>query len=215
MTADAAFWDDIAETYAAKPVDDPAMFTRKIQNTTALMHPGCQVLDVGCATGSLSLRLAAHAGQIHGLDISEEMVRIARHKVREAGQEHLHFHVGTLADVPLEAGSLDGVCSYSVLHLVPDRADFLRRVYALLKPGGFFVSSTVVLAEEWVPYGLILPVMKWLGKAPEVAVISKETVLEEARAAGFEALVEPIPDLKSSTLFLTCRKPAQGSGQRL
>lgn len=210
---DPSFWDRIADEYAAKPVEDPETFTKKIQHTVGLMSPSNKLLDVGCATGSLSLRLAAYGHQIHGVDLSPEMVRIARHKVREAGQEHLHFHVGTLTglsgggELPFEPGSFDGITAFSLLHLVPDLKRTLARIYALLKPGGFFVSSTVALGEDWVPYGLILPLMKWLGKAPYVEVLSRQEVLDELQAAGFELFVQPIPELKRSTLFVSCRKP--------
>jgi arsenite methyltransferase len=208
VPTDPSFWDRIAEEYAIKPVEDPETFTKKVQHTIGLMEPGSRILDVGSATGSLSLRLGAHAREIHGVDLSPEMVRIARHKVREAGQEHLHFHVGTLdSELPFEPASFDGITAFSLLHLVPDRARTLESIYALLKPGGFFVSSTVALGETWVPYRPLLKVMKWLGKAPDVYVVRKQDVLQDLQAAGFETFVQPIPELKETTLFVSCRKP--------
>lgn len=205
---DPSFWDQIADEYAAKPVEDPETFTKKVSHTIGLMPAGSTVLDLGCATGSLSLRLAAHAHQIHGLDLSKEMVRIARHKVREAGQEHLHFHVGTLdAELPFRPASFDVITAFSLLHLVPDREQTLAQIYGLLKPGGVFVSSTVALKETWVPYAPIIRVMQWLGKAPYIQLVNKQTVLDEIEAAGFESFVQPIPELKQSTLFVSCRKP--------
>lgn len=208
---DPSFWDAIAEEYAAKPVEDPETFTKKVEHTLGLMQPSCRVLDLGCATGSLSLRLAAEAREIHGVDLSAEMVRIARDKVRKAGTEHLHFHVGTLdADLPFEPGSFDVVTAFSLLHLVPDRARTLAQIHALLKPGGVFVSSTVVLGETWVPYRPLLKVLKWLGKAPQVDVVGKQEVLEELQVAGFEDFVQPIPELKQTTLFVSCRKSLAG-----
>lgn len=80
MNADARFWDDIAESYAAKPVEDPAAFERKISFTLERMRPDDVVLDVGCGTGSLALRFAPRAAKVHGLDLSPAMVRITRGK---------------------------------------------------------------------------------------------------------------------------------------
>lgn len=68
MTADAAFWNDLAERYARQPVANPGAFERKIEITRARMKPTDVVLDIGCGTGSLALRLAPSAATIHGLD---------------------------------------------------------------------------------------------------------------------------------------------------
>ncbi|MCA9569732.1 MAG: class I SAM-dependent methyltransferase [Myxococcales bacterium] len=146
---DPSFWDTRAEAYAAKPVDDPAAFERKQAVTREHLAPDHVVLDVGCGTGSLALLLAPHVREVHGLDGSAEMVRIARSKAEAAGVGDMSFD-RRLFDGSFEAlvpGSLDMVCAYSLLHLVPDRADALARAFALLKPGGTFVSSTVCLGE--------------------------------------------------------------------
>ncbi|MCA9713107.1 MAG: class I SAM-dependent methyltransferase, partial [Myxococcales bacterium] len=119
----AAFWNEQAERYAAKPVADPDAFERKIAVTLARTRPSHTVLDIGCGTGSLALRLAPSAAQLHGLDISSEMVRIARGKAAAQQVDNVTFHVGPFDDsfAALAPGSLDGVCAYSILHLVDDR----------------------------------------------------------------------------------------------
>lgn len=209
MFADPAFWDGIAEDYAAKPVDDPDAFERKIAITTALLEPDSTVLDIGCGTGSLALRLAPHAGQVHALDISGEMVRIGRAKAEAQGVENVTFHQAALHDwSALPDGSVDVLCAYSILHLVEDRGAALAQVYRLLRPGGHLVSSTVVLAEGWVPYRPILTVMRWLGKAPSVHVMRRATLLVEVRRAGFEAIEQPDVGAKPEITFLVARKPA-------
>ncbi len=152
-TTNAAFWDKLAERYAAKPVDDPEAFDRKIAITVSHMTPESTVLDVGCGTGSLALRLAPHGAEVHGLDLSSEMIRIARGKAADAGVSNVTFHVGPFDDsfTAFAPESLDGLCAYSILHLVADRAAALERIYDLIRPGGFFISSTVCLGESWVP----------------------------------------------------------------
>ena len=86
MSADPTFWNKVAESYAQSPVKDPAAFARKTAITTAMMKPTDTVLDIGCGTGSLALLLAPFAGQVHGLDISPEMTRIATEKAAESGK---------------------------------------------------------------------------------------------------------------------------------
>jgi arsenite methyltransferase len=211
VIAEAAFWNDLAERYARQPLANPGAFERKIAITQARMKPTDVVLDVGCGTGSLALRLAPCAATIHGLDISNEMIRIAKDKAQAAGAANVSFHVGPFDSSfeLLEPESLDGVCAYSLLHLVEDRAAALGRIYRLLRPGGFFVSSTVCLGESWLPYRPILQVMRWLGKAPRVSSLRKRALEDELHRAGFVGLAQPDVGAESTIAFIVAEKPSR------
>lgn len=209
MTAEAAFWNDLAERYARQPLANPGAFERKIEVTRARMKPGDVVLDIGCGTGSLALRLAPSAATIHGLDLSSEMIRIARGKAQAQGTGNVNFHVGPFDSFDaFEPGSLDGVCAYSLLHLVEDLPATLERIHGLLRPGGFFVSSTACLADSWVPFRPILQVARWLGKAPRVVSLLRKRELEDAlQRAGFVRLDQPDVGAQSTIAFIVAEKP--------
>lgn len=101
----------------------------------------------------------------------------------------------------------DGICAYSILHLVEDRADTLQRIFAYLKPGGFFISSTVCLGESFVPYQPILAVMRWLGKAPPVRIFSAGALLHDIREAGFIDISTPDVGAKKIVAFVAATRP--------
>ena len=208
MNTEATFWNDLAERYARQPVANPGAFERKIHRTRALMKPSHVVLDIGCGTGSLALRLASSGATIHGLDLSSEMIRIARGKAEAQGVTNVSFHVGPFDSCELfEPESLDGICAYSLLHLVQDLPATLERVLRLLRPGGFFISSTVCLGDSWVPYRPILQMMRWLGKAPRVAVLGKSVLTGELLRAGFTGLDQPDVGADSTIAFIVAEKP--------
>lgn len=209
MPAEAAFWNNLAEKYAARPVSDPSAFERKIAITKSRMRPADEILEIGCGTGSLALRLAPHARQIHGLDVSDEMLRIAEGKVTRQGIDNVSFHVGPFdrSFDKFEAGSLDGILAYSILHLLEDVDDALKQIYDLLRPGGFFISSTVCLANTWVPYKSLITVMRWLGKAPMVRSFTTDTLLKSIRRAGFVDVECPDVGAKNVVGFVVAAKP--------
>jgi arsenite methyltransferase len=205
----AVFWDKIAEGYSQKPVANPVAFERKIAATREHMTQEQVILDVGCGTGSLALLLSPHAKHVHGLDISGEMVRIARKKAAAQNSHNVTFHIGDLdSKVPFAKASLDGICAYSLLHLLQEPAEALERIYSLLRPGGFLVASTVCLKESWVPYRPLLKAMRWLGKAPFVNVISKSELLKLFDEAGFVSTTWPDVGASSEVAFTISKKPA-------
>jgi arsenite methyltransferase len=209
MHADVAFWNNIATRDARQPVEDPAAFERKIALTLAQMKPGDVVLDIGCGTGSLARRLAETGARVHGLDDSAAMVDIARAKARAQGVENATFHLGAFDETFTEfaPGTLEGLYAGSLLHLVPDRATVLRKAFGLLKPGGFFVSSTVCLGESWVPLTPVLRVMRWLGRAPAVWSLSRATLLRDIAEAGFVDVTEPDVGASPKISFVMATRP--------
>jgi hypothetical protein len=101
------------------------------------------------------------------------------------------------------------VWAYSILHLVPDRRRTLAALFDMLKPGGSFISSNACLGDTWVPYGLMISLMRWLGKAPVVHIYSRDTILRELRDAGFVDVVERDVGANKLVAFIVAKKPTR------
>jgi arsenite methyltransferase len=208
MDAAARFWDRIADDYAKKPLPKPEATARKLAWTRSLLRPEHRLLDLGCGTGTILLELAPSVAEADGVDVSPAMVAIAEQKRAVAGVGNARFRAepaGTLASIP--DASYDVVCAYNLLHLVPDPAALVSAVYRVLRPGGAFVSSTACLGGKWLPpYGLILPVMRWVGKAPAVTLLTRDDLVGALTAAGFVDVVEPDVGDTRPGVFLSARR---------
>lgn len=207
MEVDAHFWNELADRYSKKPIDDVPAYERKLEITKAQLKPHHVVLDIGCGTGSLALELAPHVSRVHAVDVSQEMLRIGREKASASQTDNVEFHQSTAEKLPVfQPESFDGICAYNIIHLVKDRPGLLRQAMELLKPGGFFISTTPCLGDTWVPYRAILMLMKALNKAPYVEVIKSDELLCEMRAIGFEDASRRDVGAKETTAFIVANK---------
>jgi arsenite methyltransferase len=208
MSAEAKFWDDLAEKYAARPVGNVTAFERKKAITREHLGPNSTILEIGCGTGSLALDLAPYAGHIHAMDVSAEMLRIGNRKKEARGITNITFHQSTLDRATrLEPARFDGVWAYSILHLVHDRSQTLQCIFDLLEPGGSFISSNVCIGGTWIPYGALIAVMRWLGKAPVVYRYDRDTIMREMREAGFADVEEKDVGAGGMVAFIVAKKP--------
>lgn len=224
MTAAAQFWDHIAEDYAKRPLPQPEATARKLAYTRGLLRPDHRLLDLGCGTGTILLELAPSVAEAVGRDVSPAMIVIAERKAREAlaaaeaagapAPGRVRFEAapaGLLEGVP--DATYDCVCAYNLLHLVPDPAALVGAIHRVLKPGGSIVTSTPCLGGTWLPpYPLILPVMRWLGKAPPVLLLTADELRRLHSEAGFVEIQAPDVGNIAPGVFIAARRSAGPGG---
>ena len=163
-------------------------------NPTALidLREGETVLDLGSGGGIdvlLSARRVGPTGKVYGLDMTDEMLALARDNQRKAGATNVEFLKGEIENIPLPDNSVDVIISNCVINLSADKGRVLREAFRVLKPGGRFAVSDVVVRGD-VPADIRRNVELWVGCVAGALQDTEYRRLLEA--AGFRGIdVEP------------------------
>jgi arsenite methyltransferase len=208
-------------------------------NPTALaeLRPGEIVLDLGSGGGIdvlLSARRVAPGGKAYGLDMTDEMLALARENQRKSGVENVEFLRGEIENIPLPHDFVDVVISNCVINLSADKDRVLREAFRVLKPGGRFAVSDVVVRGP-VSADIRRSVELWVGcvagamgesdyRAKLAAAGFAEIEIELTRVYGIEDArqfltakgidvdaIAPVVEGKFASAFIRARKPVSAA----
>lgn len=163
-------------------------------NPTSLanLQPGEIVLDLGSGGGIdvlLSAKRVSPGGKAYGLDMTEEMLVLARENQKKAGIENAEFLKGTIESVPLPDNSVDVIISNCVINLSGNKDRVLYEAFRVLKPGGRLAVSDVVIRGE-VPAEIQKSMELWIGCV--AGALEESEYRAKLNNAGFESIdVEP------------------------
>src|SRR2546422_7134 len=163
-------------------------------NPTALgeLHEGEIVLDLGSGGGIdvlLSARRVGATGKAYGLDMTDEMLALARENQRKAGVDNVEFLKGEIESIPLPDNTADVIISNCVINLSGDKDRVLAEAFRVLKPGGRFAVSDVVVRGD-VPPNIRKSMELWVGCIS--GALEENEYREKLARAGFESIgVEP------------------------
>jgi arsenite methyltransferase len=177
-------------------------------NPTALLalEPGQVVLDLGSGGGIdvlLSAKRVGPTGKAYGLDMTDEMLALAQENQRKAGATNVEFLKGTIEAIPLPNNSVDVIISNCVINLSSDKDAVLREAFRVLKPGGRFAVSDVVVRGQ-VPADLRRSMELWVGCI--AGALEDTEYATKLQAAGFaDVEVEPwrVYNVEDARAFLT------------
>ncbi len=161
------------------------------------------MLDIGCGTGTQCGDLAGHVKQVTGIDISGKLLAIAEQRKAERKLDNIEFVQTSLFDERLKADSFDVVMAFYVLHFFEDLDAVVKRVHALLKPGGLFISESACLGGKNQLAGKLVRFAGRLGILPNVSLLTTRQLEQAMEQAGF-SLVDKVQFSESSpeyTLF--------------
>jgi SAM-dependent methyltransferase len=156
-------------------------------NPTALidLQPGQTVLDLGSGGGIdvlLSAKRVGPSGKVYGLDMTDDMLALARENQRKAGATNVEFLKGTIEAIPLPDQSVDVIISNCVINLSVDKDAVLREAFRVLKPNGRFAVSDVVFRGE-VPAEVRRSIELWVGCV--AGALRDDEYASKLKAAGF------------------------------
>jgi SAM-dependent methyltransferase len=160
-------------------------------NPTALaeLKPGDVVLDLGSGGGIdvlLSARRVGPTGKAYGLDVTDEMLALARDNQRSAGLANVEFLKGEIEHIPLPDNSVDVIISNCVINLSADKDRALAEAYRVLKPGGRFAVSDIVVRGDSVPQSVRRSMELWVGCI--AGALEERSYREKLAGAGFERI---------------------------
>ena len=177
-------------------------------NPTALLalEPGQTVLDLGSGGGIDVLLTATRVGptgKVYGLDMTDEMLALAEENRRKAGAANVEFLKGAIEAIPLPDRSIDVIISNCVINLSPDKDAVLREAFRVLRPGGRFAVSDVVVRGD-VPPDVRRSMELWVGCI--AGAMGESEYVSKLRDAGFvDVQVEPwrVYSVEDARAFLT------------
>ena len=186
-------WDPITSNLydQAQAADVPAaamLASLGCGNPTALaeLKAGETVLDLGSGGGIdvlLSAKRVGPTGTAYGLDMTEQMLALAQENKRKSGLANVHFLKGEIEHIPLPSDSVDVIISNCVINLSADKDRVLREAFRVLKPGGRFAVSDVVVRGE-MPEAIRRNMDLWIGCV--AGALRDADYLAKLRSAGFE-----------------------------
>jgi arsenite methyltransferase len=174
----------------AEPPEHGVELSLGCGNPTAVadLHEGEVVLDLGAGAGGdalISARRVGPAGRAYGLDMTDEMLELARRNAADAGVDNVEFLKGFIEEVPLPAGAVDVVISNCVINLAADKHEVLREAARVLRPGGRFAVSDVI-ADEDMDEATRADMAAWTGCI--AGALTRREFEQTLRDAGFEEI---------------------------
>src|SRR5215468_4358173 len=154
----------------------------------AKLQPGETVLDLGSGGGIdvlLSAKRVGPSGKAYGLDMTDEMLALACENQKRAGVENVEFLKGTIENIPLPENSVDVIISNCVINLSCDKDRVLREAFRVLRPGGRFAISDVVVRGE-VPADIRKSVELWVGCF--AGALEETDYVKRLAECGFDAI---------------------------
>lgn len=199
-------WDKRARNYddAIKNHDD--VYDKTIESTKALLSRSDVVLDFACASGEISLDIAAYIRRIHGIDTSAKMIELAKNKSLNRQVDSIRFDQIDVFDPSLARFSFSAIIAFSIFHLVDDAQKVLARLNDLMAAGGLLITQTPCLGERGWFFKSLIGLAQKVGVAPYIRNLNITELESLVSSSGFEIIENVIWDEKNAVQWIVARK---------
>ncbi len=167
--------------------------------------PDDTVLDFGCGTGTITLRIARDANKVYGVDISEGMLKRAQLNLKNQSIDNAEFIKITVLNEMFQTDSFQIVTIFNVLQYIENRKELLDQLYRLLKYQGLLIASVPCLGEMNHFSALLVKFLRFVRIMPETYFFSIDEIEKEITAAGL-TMVESITLSDLPEKFIVARK---------
>ena len=200
------FWDNVSKLFCSskRTMNSPALQSVR-QNAGNFFKPNDTVLDFGCGPGDITFEIARQTQQVYATDISEGMIEAAKQKAGEQNISNIQFIKTNLFDGNFQTNSLDVITAFNVLHYITIKKQLFAKFNELLKPQGFFISSTAYLRERKSALRFLMSGLTTLKIVPETLFYKTSELENEIKEAGF-TIVEASNIAKLPERFIIARK---------
>jgi len=184
---DAKFWDRVSRTYDKNDKADET-YLKMLEVMKRYLKETDTLLDFGCATGSISIDLSDSVRKVIGIDISPEMIKLAKEKAERLQVENVYFARSTIFDMRHKEETYDAVMAFNILHLLDDPDLAIKRINSLLREGGIFISNTACLSDKGRLIGGMMTLVSKIGLIPDVRKFRVSELKEMIERNGFKIL---------------------------
>jgi 2-polyprenyl-3-methyl-5-hydroxy-6-metoxy-1,4-benzoquinol methylase len=200
------FWDKRSKKYDKQIKKHKAIYEKMFDSTRSLLTNSDVVLDFACAGGEVSLDIAPHVKQVHGIDTSVKMIELANQKAHDRQINNIQFNQIDVFDQRLESNSFSAILAFHIFHLVDDAPKVLARLNDLLAPGGLLISQTPCLGERGWFFKSMISFFQKLGLAPTIRSLRITELESLVSKSNFEIFETEIRWEKYADQWIVARK---------
>lgn len=183
------FWNRLSNGYDAQVNSIYVQAYKKtVEFTKKYLKDSDKVLDYACGTGITTVELANNVKKIHAIDISKNMINIAKNKSEQKGIENIEFEVADIYNEKLEENTFDVVMAFNILYFIKDIDSVINRINKLLKSNGMFISVTDCHGERKTFMSVVQSLLSKMGVIPYMRKFKIAELEEIVEAGGFSII---------------------------
>jgi SAM-dependent methyltransferase len=225
MNISVQFWNMLANNFNEQEGRYKNAHIKTVECTKKYINAADLILDYGCATGTTAFEIADQVKRVRAIDFSSKMIAAAKRNAAQQKAQNVDFVQATIFDSGLDAGAFDTILAFGILHLLKNLPQVLQRINQLLKPEGWFISSTACVGNDetipiWINRLLFIPGR--IGILPTLQFLEIPKLEHAITCAGFKIVeTETIPfeltDTDKQTYitgyFIAAQKVSDNSGE--